>query len=58
MSLSKEIVKSGSWMLMGVFVLATIEAIIFPEQENHFLTIAAIGLMAGAIGLQASTLLK
>lgn len=55
MSLTKEIVKGVSWALTGVTVLASVEALLFPDLKDHFLTIAALGMMlfsAGFAGTQ------
>ena len=49
MSLLKEAFKGMSWFGFGVTVLATVEALVFPENQTHFLTVAGLGLLATTI---------
>ena len=49
MSILKEAFKGLSWMGAGIALLASVEALFFPDHQTHFLTVAAMGMLDVAI---------
>ncbi len=49
MSILKEAIKGLTWMGVGIALLASVEALYFPDHQTHFLTVAAMGMLDAVI---------